>query len=123
MVVALGVAMTASLVALLDDYRNSVIRADFDESAKVIQDKVISELVELSAMNPTTQAKLQIDLRDEIANEGYQVQVNDSHVNVITDSNSDSKKHKINSVAMQGTVGSGDINLIKNGTLIRVKSQ
>jgi hypothetical protein len=123
MIIALGLVMATSLVAILDSYRSSLHQSDFDKSAKVIQDRVISELIGLSVMDYSTQAKIELDLREEISNQEYQVQVNNSHVTVFTDAGSDSKKHKINtSGTIQGVVDSGKVNLVKNESLIRVRS-
>lgn len=123
MIIALGLVMATSLVALLDNYRSSLYQSDFDKSAKVIQDRVISELIELSVTNYSTQAQIELDLREEISNQEYEVQVNNSHVTVFTDTETDSKEHKINpSGTIQGVVDSGEINLVKNESLIRVRS-
>lgn len=120
MIVALGLAMATSLVALLDDYRSSLFESDFEKTARVIQDRIATELIELSGKGAPDYAEVSLNLREEISNEDYRVQVNNTHIEVFTDAEDSSKKHKVD-IQVQGLVDSGEINIVKNNS-IRVRS-
>jgi hypothetical protein len=115
MIVALGLAMATSLVAILDSYRSSLIDSDFDSSARIIQERIASELVELSASD-TDASKVSLELREEISKNDYEVQVNNSHVMVFTDSQENRMRHKIDNLGVTGKVSSGMIKIVKNSS-------